>query len=59
MPIHFSGFFSFQGPPIGKRHKVGTGDGGVLAWRFPSYNSVVITETLLKPTSSLDSLLER
>ena len=53
------GFSRFRETPIGKRHEVSTGDGGVLAWRFPSYNSVVITETLLKPTSSLDSLLER
>jgi hypothetical protein len=58
-PFISVGFSSFRETPIGKRHEVGTGDGGVLAWRFPSYNSFVITETLLKPTSSLDSLLER
>ena len=45
---------------IGKSRGWGTGDcGGVPTGRFPSYNSGVMTETILHPTSSLDGLLER
>jgi hypothetical protein len=38
----------------------GTGDGGgVVSGGIPSYNSGVMTETILHHTSSLDGLLER
>ena len=54
------GFSSFRDTPIGKAPGgvlVTVGD--VLTGRFPSYNSVVMTETILDHTSSLNPLLER
>ena len=53
-------FFRRKTTPIGKPRGRGTGDGGgVVSGLIPSYNSGVMTETILHPTSSLDGLLER
>ena len=57
----FEGAFLFLRHPASGRHRgPGTGDGGgVVSGGIPSYNFSVMTETLLKPTNSLDALLER
>ena len=47
-------------PPIRKLPGWGTGDGrGVVSGGIPSYNSVVMAETILHHTGSLDGLLDR
>lgn len=57
-----SGLFSFQRhPSLGSNREWSAGGvvGGVLRQYFPSYNSVVMTETILHSPSRLDGLLER
>ena len=59
-PLVRGGFFLFQRhPPSGSHGGWGTSDGGgVVSGGIPSYNSGVMTETILHHTSSLDGTNE-